>query len=145
MIELYIPVEADYDEITEVWEASVRATHDFLSDADIINLKQKIRTGYLYHVNLYTIKIGNSIVAFMGINDSNLEMLFVHPEMRGTGLGGKLLKYATGQLGVIYVDVNEQNPKALGFYKSKGFMVTGRSETDGEGMPFPLLHLKLKV
>ncbi|MGY0625916.1 MAG: GNAT family N-acetyltransferase, partial [Paraglaciecola chathamensis] len=41
------------------------------------------------------------------------------------------------------VDVNEQNPKALGFYQRIGFKVVGRSELDGQGKPYPLLHLAL--
>jgi len=141
--DIYIPVEKEYDEITEVWEASVRATHDFLSENYIALLKQKIRNEYLYSVSLYAIKTGENIIAFMGIDLDKLEMLFVHPRMRGKAVGSCLLKYAIGHMGIIYVDVNEQNSQALGFYRAKGFSVIGRSEKDGEGMPFPILHLKL--
>jgi putative acetyltransferase len=38
-------------------------------------------------------------------------------------------------------DVSEQNPQAAGFSVRQGFVAVGRSETDGEGRPFPLLHL----
>ena len=41
------------------------------------------------------------------------------------------------------LDVNEQNPQALGFYLHEGFEVVGRSQTDGLGQPYPLLHLRL--
>lgn len=41
------------------------------------------------------------------------------------------------------VDVNEQNPQAVGFYLHYGFVQTGRSPLDGEGRPFPLLHMSL--
>jgi putative acetyltransferase len=37
--------------------------------------------------------------------------------------------------------VNEQNPAAVGFYEALGFTVRGRSPVDGEGRPFPLLHM----
>jgi putative acetyltransferase len=40
------------------------------------------------------------------------------------------------------VDVNEQNPEARGFYERLGFTVVARSELDGTGRPFPLLHLR---
>lgn len=36
---LYTPDTNDYPEMSEVWERSVRATHDFLPDAYIIRLK----------------------------------------------------------------------------------------------------------
>jgi putative acetyltransferase len=39
--------------------------------------------------------------------------------------------------------VNEQNPQAVGFYEHIGFLITGRSTLDGQGKPFPLLHMKL--
>jgi hypothetical protein len=42
------------------------------------------------------------------------------------------------------LDVNEQNPQALGFYFKQGFEVIGRSEVDGMGQPYPLLHMRLR-
>lgn len=39
--------------------------------------------------------------------------------------------------------VNEQNPAVLGFYKHMGFTLTGRSETDEQGNPYPILTLAL--
>lgn len=42
------------------------------------------------------------------------------------------------------VDVNEQNPDALSFYRKRGFSVISRDETDESGRPFPILHLELK-
>ena len=44
--------------------------------------------------------------------------------------------------GPLAVDVNEQNEAALGFYRSLGFELVGRSPTDSGGRPFPLLHQK---
>lgn len=39
-------------------------------------------------------------------------------------------------------DVNEQNSQAVGFYERMGFRRAGRSEVDGEGRPYPLIHLE---
>lgn len=79
----------------------------------------------------------------MGIEGNKLEMLFVHPQCRARGLGKKMVNHALS-LGVRYVDVNEQNPQAVGFYEHLGFCRFRRSELDGQGNPFPILHLKLK-
>jgi hypothetical protein len=46
-------------------------------------------------------------------------------------------------MGATTVDVNEQNPQAVGFYLHIGCEVVGRSELDGMGKPYPLLHLRL--
>ena len=71
-------------------------------------------------------------------------MLFIVPECLGEGIGGALLNHAIKDMGAVRVDVNEQNPKALGFYQHAGFMIVGRSEVDGMGKPFPLLHMTLE-
>ena len=40
------------------------------------------------------------------------------------------------------VDVNGQNPQTRGFCEHLGFRVTGRSELDGQGAPYPILHMQ---
>jgi putative acetyltransferase len=69
--------------------------------------------------------------------------LFIHPDWRGQGIGRHLFTYAVETLGATKVDVNEQNDQAVGFYQRMGFEVVGRSEDDGLGQPFPLLHMRL--
>lgn len=39
--------------------------------------------------------------------------------------------------------MNEQNPQAQGFYEHCGWHVIGRSETDEQGEPCPILHMEL--
>ncbi|WP_353736292.1 hypothetical protein [Shewanella sp.] len=53
------------------------------------------------------------------------------------------MTYAVKYQGATKVDVNEQNPQALGFYEHVGFKLVGRSPTDSQGKPFPLLHMAL--
>lgn len=71
-----------------------------------------------------------------------IEMLFSHPDVMGKGYGSRLLRFAVEHKGVSKVDVNEQNQRALGFYQKHGFRVTGRDAFDGEGKPYPILHLE---
>ena len=86
----------------------------------------------------------SSPVAFMGVQDSFLEMLFVKAEERGKGIGRRLLERGIKEYGVQKLSVNEQNPQAKGFYEHMGFIVYSRSELDGQGNPYPLLYMKLK-
>ncbi|HEY8608351.1 MAG TPA: acetyltransferase [Noviherbaspirillum sp.] len=134
----------DFEEITKVWEASVTATHDFLSRADIAALREKIRDEYLplVHLMLHTDKLG-AIQGFIGVADRKIEMLFIAPELRGLGIGRALLEFAVSEMDAILVDVNEQNPDAIRFYERMGFRTCGRSPLDGQGRPFPLLHMQL--
>ena len=139
------PAPQDYDEILEVWEASVRHTHHFLTEEHIQFYKPLVRNHYLPAVELYIIRdAGRKIVAFMGLSDELIEMLFVYPGEQGKGYGKRLLEYATRKKQLDKVDVNEQNEKALSFYLHMGFQIIGRDETDGMGKPYPILHLQLK-
>ncbi|KNC10451.1 GCN5 family acetyltransferase [Pantoea sp. RIT-PI-b] len=143
MTGIYQAQESDFEAITAVWEASVRATHDFLQEADILALRPQVRMHYLPMVKLRVYRDEqHTIVGFLGVAENRLEMLFVTPQAFGQGIGTQLLRYATQHLGVNELDVNEQNPQALGFYQRQGFVITGRSPLDGQGNPFPLLHLR---
>ncbi len=139
-----ITTKSEYLELIEIWESSVRATHDFLSHEDILSLKPLILEHYFDAVDLRVARTDdNKIVGFIGVADHNVEMLFISSNSRNKGVGTLLLKYAIESQGAYKVDVNEQNPDAVGFYKHQGFAVIGRSPLDGQGEPFPLLHLKL--
>lgn len=134
--------KSDYGEIVIVWEASVRATHHFLIEDDILSYRRMF-PACLHSVALHCIRENGKIAGFIGIADKKVEMLFIHPDMQRKGLGRRLLGYAIHDLRATKVDVNEQNESALGFYKSFGFRVAGRSERDGLNKPYPLLHLEL--
>jgi putative acetyltransferase len=139
------PTPQDYDELLTVWEASVRSTHHFLAEKDIQFYKPLIREQYFLAVELYIIRNEKEeIAAFMGLSDELIEMLFVRPDQQGKGYGKRLMEYAVHQKHIHKVDVNEQNPLAIGFYEHLGFQVYDRSARDGQGNPFPLLHLRLK-
>ena len=79
----------------------------------------------------------------MGIDSSRIEVLFVLPGNYGNGIGKELVAYAIENYNVKYVDVNEQNPAAVGFYKHLGFATFERTELDEQGNPFPILKMKL--
>lgn len=138
--------EEHFDRLAELWEASVRATHDFLPLGYIERLRPQVREQYLGFVQLRAWHDADGhIKGFAGVHDGKLEMLFIDPACRGQGIGKALLAQVIDELGVCEVDVNEQNPQAVGFYLKQGFAQVGRSELDGQGDPFPLLHLKLKA
>lgn len=41
------------------------------------------------------------------------------------------------------LDLNEQNQQGVGFYQHQGFKVFRRSDVEGKGKPFPILHMVL--
>lgn len=130
--------------LLDIWEASVRETHDFLRDNDIRNLRPQVRQA-LKDINLlsYTVDEHGRPCGFMGVDGNKIEMLFIHPAYRGSGIGRKFINYATELLKAFFVDVNEWNVQGVGFYKHLGFNVIGRSPFDGNGNPFPILHMSI--
>ena len=128
-----------------VWEASVRATHDFLTETDIAFYRNLILNQYFDLVALKCVKDKSGVIlGFLGTTEQKIEMLFVHPASRGRGIGKALIKYAVHELGIRFVDVNEQNTQAVGFYYALGFTLQKRSPLDGMGKPYPILHLHMK-
>jgi len=131
------------EKLVQAWEASVRATHDFLQEEDIVFFKPLVRQAVQEVGPVYCCLGSDGAVAgFMAVAGGVIEMLFLHPEYRGRGLGRAFVSLAVEGLGARKVDVNEQNPKAAGFYEGMGFVVVGRSPLDGTGRPFPLLHME---
>ena len=173
------PSPAELDALTALWEASVRATHDFLSEEDIPFFRQMVRNEALPGTTLYVIRESEAgtnrsgdacgsgggayagaektggcrrksggagkfggFTAFAGVAGEMLEMLFVAPGARGKGYGRQLVNYVTRHCGVRRVDVNEQNPQAVGFYQHMGFETYRRTDCDEQGGPYPLLYMK---
>lgn len=77
-----------------VWKNSVKETHLFLSKDEIENIEPYVfqALNSIKHLIIETDDNGDSI-AFMGIEDNKLEMLFIAPDFREKGLGKKLLLY----------------------------------------------------
>jgi len=133
----------DQNELTEVWEASVRATHDFLDEEYLQFIKTNLPS-YFEAVTLYGIRNAEGkMIAFTGISNQMIEMLFIHPATRGKGFGKKLIHFAYAHHQIRFVDVNEQNKQAVQFYLKMGFSVIGRDELDSAGKPYPILHMQL--
>ncbi len=133
----------DYSSLVEVWEASVRATHHFVTEQDIQVFRPIVRDA-LQHLNLGCVRVKDgSIAGFIAVSDGNVHMLFIHPTWRGQKIGSRLLRYAVEMLDGTTLDVNEQNEQAVGFYLHMGFEVIGRSERDSTDKPYPILHMRL--
>lgn len=127
-----------------LWDKSVRASHHFLAEVDIRHLTPFVGEAIRGVETLLVMYQGNRPLAFMGVENRKIEMLFVAPGCFGNGFGKQLVRIAIEQYGVCYVDVNEQNPQAEGFYRHLGFRTFERTETDGQGNPFPILKMKLE-
>lgn len=129
--------------LKEIWYRSVKATHLFLSEEDITKLVPFVEIG-LEEIDTLIVEYNDLVpIGFMGIDDNKLEMLFLDTPYMRKGYGRKLINQAIKEHQVLFVDVNEQNPDAVKFYKAMGFSQYDRSEFDDQGNNFPILKLKL--
>jgi putative acetyltransferase len=138
-------VSSDRDVMFDVWLRSVEATHAFVSDADIQAFKPLVRDYLASDGTEFWVLCDDdgTVAGFMGLAGSTMESLFLAPEFHRRGGGRRLVGHARALYGELTVDVNEQNTAAVAFYQTCGFVTEGRSEEDGTGRPYPLLHMRL--
>ena len=164
-LDIRLATGAAYEALAHLWRRSVVATHHFLPPAEVERLFEDVRSLYLPGVEaLWVAELhaaeyasqpncgqnaascattgGVRPVGFMGCNGPQVEMLFVDPVCFRHGVGAALLAHAQAAHQRLTLDVNEQNPQALAFYERQGFRIVGRSAQDGQGMPYPLLHME---
>lgn len=132
------------DSILKIWEDSVRASHFFLKDNDIAEIKEEVKTAFSSLTNILVAKIGEEFSGFIGVSEKTIEMLFVSPKFFGIGLGKRLILEAINaffaEQDKILVDCNEENKKGLHFYQKLGFNRYGRSDKDTSGRDFPIIN-----
>jgi putative acetyltransferase len=137
--------QEEYAALVEIWRSAVRATHDFLDDSDFARIESHLASDYFPAVTLTVAEKDGKPVGFAGVHGNGLEMLFVSDSVRGQGIGSALLAEVVANQAVSKVDVNEQNHGAHGFYFGRGFVQVGRSELDGDGRPYPTIHMELQA
>ena len=131
--------------LLEIWEKSVQATHAFLSEEEILKIKEYV-PGTICGVETLLVlfdKGENSPLGFMGIEGKKIEMLFLSPDARGKGFGKRLVQRGIEIFSAEEVTVNKQNQKAKGFYEHLGFKTYKTSTTDEQRNPYPIAWMKL--
>jgi putative acetyltransferase len=130
-------------EILNVWESAVLATHDFLTPTDFEEIKELVAKINFNEFKVFCLTNQNSVFGFIGVAAKKVEMLFLDPKYFGQGMGRELLTFAVDKLNADKVDVNEQNTKAIKFYQKFGFETFERTDKDDQGRDYPLLRMKL--
>lgn len=142
MITLRKSTPADGVAVVDIWRRAVDATHHFLTPEDRRDIDAEV-LGFLPAATLdLAVDERGRPVAFMLLDGDRMEALFVDPDHRGGGVGRALVQDALRRHPGLATDVNEQNAQAVGFYERLGFERIGRSERDGQGRAYPLIHLR---
>ncbi|PVY96011.1 GNAT family N-acetyltransferase [Actinomycetospora cinnamomea] len=136
----------DLEDLVRVWRRAVEATHDFLTPGDVDGFSEQLRRDLpRAAVRVAVAPGGGALVGFLAARSGEVDMLFVDPSVHGRGVGTALLEEVAARHPVLTVEVNEQNPVARAWYERRGFVRVGRSATDADGRPFPILHLRRSV
>ncbi|MFC3228206.1 acetyltransferase [Marinibaculum pumilum] len=145
-VQFRLSCAADRDALHGIWDRAVRATHGFLSPAHHAEISRMLHRDYLGRAELLVavraIAAREVLLGFMGMTGRHIDALFIDPAASGCGLGRRFVAQARRRGVPLTVDVNEQNTGALGFYLHLGFVRVGRSPCDGDGRPYPILHLR---
>lgn len=80
--------------LVELWEASVRASHDFLPGGEVGRLMPWVESALAEIPALIVARRAERPAAFMGLEGKKIEMLFVHPAYFRRGIGSLLLRHA---------------------------------------------------
>jgi putative acetyltransferase len=131
------------EQLLDVWEKSVLASHDFLKPTDFQSIKETVKAIDFNAFEVYCLVQDDRVAGFLGVAEQKIEMLFLSPSYMGKGLGKKLMGFAIDELNIDKVDVNEGNTKAVEFYKKFGFKTYERTDKDDQGKDYPLLRMKL--
>ena len=133
---------ADASRAFEIWRAAVDATHGFLTREHRAEIDDLVRE-WLPSVELWVVEDEAARpVGFLVMDGDLIDALFVDPQLHGQGYGSALLAHALTLAPEATVDASEQATNAVPFYEARGFVSTGRSESDPQGRPYPLIHLK---
>jgi putative acetyltransferase len=133
---------ADVPRALAIWRAAVDATHGFLPPEHRAEIDAMV-VDWMPTVALWMIDDPSErAVGFLVMDRNLIDALFVDPAAHGRGYGTALLDHALTLAPDAVVDASEQATNALPFYESRGFVRIGRSETDPQGRPYPLVRLK---
>lgn len=142
MIKLRKSTQADGTRVLAIWRSAVDATHHFLRQEDRCAIEAEV-AAFLPGAPLdVAVNEADEAVGFMLLDAHHMEALFIDASYRGSGIGRLLVEEALRRHPDLCTDVNEQNQQAVGFYERMGFERCGRSELDGQGRPYPLIHLR---
>ena len=142
MIRIRLSRRDEQGRLFEIWHDAVRATHGFLSEEDFAFYAKLVREEMLPKAQFWVAAdAGGRAVGFLHLDGGKVEALFVDPAVHRRGVGRALMDHAAVLSPVLELDANEESG-AVDFYRRLGFEVVGRSELDGAGRPYPLIHMK---
>lgn len=138
--------ESDFSDIETIYNVSKK--DEFLGekfDVTVIPLSEdQEMLQLLGESKIYVYEKGH-IVGFAGVKENYISWLFVHPEFRGKGIGGKLAAHILSETnGEVTLNVARSNASATSLYQNLGFEIAQEFIGKYQGNPVVVLKMSRK-
>ena len=124
---------ADIGRVMELWlDANLKA-HSFIPTAYWKSNFDAVKE-MLPQAEVYVYEDASEIDAFVGLNGTYIEGIFVSGEMQSRGIGKRLLDFVKTKRTKLCLNVYQKNTRAIDFYQREGFKIRceGLDESTGE-------------
>lgn len=124
---------ADIGRGMELWlDANLKA-HSFIPAAYWKSNFDAVKE-MLPQAEVYVYEDAGEIDAFVGLNGTYIEGIFVSSEMQSKGIGRRLLDFVKTKRTELCLNVYQKNTRAIDFYQREGFKIRceGLDESTGE-------------
>ena len=126
MIKIRTPLESELEAVVELWNETKRDTYDFIPQERNRTLDED-RAFFLSSIQprcaLWVAVDGARILGYLGLRDSYVDRLYVHPAAQRRGMGTALLRHAIALSPAgIELHTHVRNTKARAFYEKQGMV-----------------------
>lgn len=111
------------NEILDVYDKSISDLNNEISKDSLEQIKNNTKEMIKSVENLIIVKNEEeNIIGFMGCENENLEMLYLHPDYKNKGLGKELINIAINNHNVNKTQVTKINTNGIDFLSHMGFI-----------------------
>ena len=137
--------DEEVDDLIDVWLSSTIPGQSFLPEEQWRAMEGDVRDQLLPIADTWVVEEDGKLVAFMSVIDDLIGELFTHPDHQGRGHGRALLERTRLRRDPVFVEVFEANERAIGFYRSSGFVDHEARVDEESGLPQLILRLENPV
>lgn len=124
----------DKNEVMKIWlDCNIKA-HYFIPKEYWENHYEQVEREYLSIAKTWVYEVQNEVVAFVSIIDGKyIGGLFVIEKMQNQKIGSELLTFCKSQCDTLYLNVYQENIKAVKFYRAREFKKIKEQMDEGTG------------
>lgn len=135
MIRLAQP--ADTEKIMLLWLRSTVAAHPFIEASYWFESAPMVRETFLPQAVTWVSTANDGVInGFISVlNQQFIGALFVDENVYGLGIAQQLMHEVKDRYPLLLLEVYQQNPRAVAFYRKEDFLVVNETVHPGTGLP----------